>query len=203
VQHWRRLLAHGGEGKENLPYHIGEVVLVVAIGCMVIGLLAWLVFALDGVRSVSPAARSGSVANRLALALLVSLMVLFASFRPTVIARELDWGAVQLQRNGLRAIPLALYEFASILDRGAPIYLVRAATLYDEVGLSEKADARRDLLRKRARQFAVAIGAELIPDATSGPVLPEANHFVDTIGPEPPSDQCWMLPSLGIQYPRP
>ncbi|MBP2681340.1 MAG: hypothetical protein H6Q78_1203 [Candidatus Krumholzibacteriota bacterium] len=183
AKHWRWLVANGVDGQGDLTHHTIEGVLCVAAGCVVFGFITWLVFAFDGVRAVSPAARSGSVANGLALALLVTLTSFLATFRPISIARELDSAAERLRQDGLRVIPLALYEFASMLDPGTPTYLAGAAMLYDELGLDDTAAAKRDLLERRAAQFAGAVGAELVPIATSEETLPWS------IGPLDPIDQ--------------
>jgi len=188
ARHWRWLVANGVGEQGGLTHQTIEGVLCVATGCVVFGFLAWLVFAFDGVRAVSPVARSGSVANGLALALLVTLASFFANFRPTSAARDLNSAAERLRQDGLRVIPLALYEFASVLDPSSPTYLAGAATLYDELGLSHTAAAKRDLLERRATQFAAAVGAELVPIATSEKTLPWSFGPLDTIDQVPPYD---------------
>ena len=159
-----------------------ETVLVVAIGCVALGLLAWIVFALDGVRSISPASKSGTVANWMALVLLAVLVTLLATIHPATIAQELNFEATRLQHQGLRTVPLALYEAASIIDPGTPTPLVGAAMLCDELGFSDKADAKRKLLQMRADQFASAIGAELVPGVAPSPSSPPANQTWDAMG---------------------
>jgi hypothetical protein len=166
LKHWQRLVAENIGGEDRLIQQSTEGVLAVSAGCVIFGLLAWLVLALDGVRAVSPRPRSGSVANGLALALLVTLVFFLATFRPIPIARDLESAAARLQHHGMRITPIVLCEAASILDPGTPSHLARAATLYDELGLSDPANAKRDLLNQRAKQFASAIGAELVTDAT-------------------------------------
>lgn len=187
-KHWRWLLAEGVGGTGGVTHQSIESLLVVAVSCVVFGFFAWLILAFDGVRAVSPVARSGSVANRLALALLVLLVLFLATFRPTSIARDLESAAAQLQYHNLRIIPLALYEVASILDAGTPTYLAGAATLCDEMGLRDTAEAKRDLLHKRATQFASAVGAELVPTDTheSEMRLPWLNRPLDTSDHVPP-----------------
>lgn len=185
AKHWRWLVANGVGGQGGLTHQTIEGVLCVAAGCVVFGFLACLVFAFDGVRAVSPIARSSSVANGLALVLLVTLTCFFATFRPISIARDLDSAAERLRQDGLRVIPLALYEFASMLDPGTPTYLAGAAMLYDELGLDDTAEAKRDLLERRAAQFAGAVGAELVPIATSEKTLPWSIGPLDTIDQVP------------------
>jgi hypothetical protein len=163
TKHWRWLV-ETGLGRQDLTYQTIEGVLCVAAGCLVIGFFAWLAFALDGVRAVSPVARSSSVANRLALVLLVTLAAFLSTFRPASIARDLSSTAEHVRHQGLRIIPLALYDFASTLDPGTPTYLAEAAILSDELGMTGRAEAKRYLLGKRAAEFAGAVGAELVPN---------------------------------------
>ncbi len=158
-----------------------ETVLVAAIGCVALGLLAWLVSALDGVRSVSPASKSGTVANWMALVLLAGLVTFLATLHPSTIAQELNFEATRLQNQGLRTVPLALYEAASTIDPSTPTPLVRAAELCDEMGLSDEAEAKRNLLQMRADQFASAIGAELVPVVVPAPWSPPANQTWDAM----------------------
>lgn len=171
VRHWRWLVADsiGGGG---LPTHQAmEWILVVAAGCAIFGLIAWLALGLDGVRAVSPRGRSGPLSNWLALTLIVTLAIFSATFRPIPLAQDLAWTATQLKNQGMRIIPLALYQVATEFDPGTPSYLMRSITLYDELGMTEIANAKRDLLQKRAAQFALAVGAELVPTVPN-----EATH---------------------------
>ena len=190
--HWRWLVVNGVGGQRNLANQTIEGVLSVAAGCLVLGLLAWLVFAFDGVRAVSPVARSSSVADGLALALLVALASFFATFRPISVARDLNSTAERLRQQGLRMIPVALYEFASVLDPGTPTCLAGAATLYDELGLSDTAEAKRDLLERRAAQFANAVGAELVPITTPDDTSPWPDRDRDTIDQLPLFGPPWI-----------
>jgi len=171
LKHWRWLV--GDAAGEGAPIHTSiEWTLVLAAGGAVIGLLAWLATAFDGLRVVSPAARSSTVADGLGLTLLVALGVFLATFRPVPIARDLKSAAEGMRLHGLRLIPLALYEVASTLDPSSPDYLARSATLYDELGRGEKAIVKRDLLQERAALFAGAVGAELVPGAARETPLP-------------------------------
>jgi hypothetical protein len=161
LKHWRWLV--GDAGGENVPVHLSiEWTLILAAGCTVLGLLAWLAAAFDGLRVVSPTARSSGVADGLGLILLVSLAVLVATFKPVTIARDLESAAEGLRRHGLRVAPLALTEAASTLDPGSPDYQARAAALCDDLGRREEALAKRRLLQERAARFAGAVGAELV-----------------------------------------
>ncbi|MEJ2721698.1 MAG: hypothetical protein P8181_11265 [bacterium] len=189
--HWRWLMACNAGRGGGLTHRTVEEALIAAAGCAVLGSVVWLALALDGVRAVSPVARSGASANRMSLALLVALVIFLATFHPVSTARELDSAAVQLQNDGLRIIPLLLYEAASTLDPGSPAYPAGAAALYDEMGMTEEAAARRDRLRERAAQFARAIDAELITGNAREAPLPDLN----TIDCLPPFDDSqWLGP---------
>lgn len=163
ARQWLEIAPLVSGGTDGLTARTFEGVLMVAAGCMVVGAMAWLVQALDGLRLSSAVRRSSTTADGLALALVVSLTVLVATYRPTALASDLESAAVKLHSHGLRIIPLVLYESASRLDPGTPAYLAGAAQLHDELGSSETADARRELLRERAARFAETIDAELVP----------------------------------------
>ena len=79
-----------------------------------------------------------------------------------------------------------------MLDPGTPNHLARAATLYDELGLIETADAKRDLLQQQATQFAGAVGAELVPGITHDTTLPRADRSLDTVDHVPPDYLLWI-----------
>jgi hypothetical protein len=179
LKHWRWLV--GDAGGEGAPVHSSiEWTLVLAAGCVVLGILTWLATALDGLRVVSPAARSSGVADGLALVLLVSLAVLVASFQPTAIAHNLQSIAEGMQHHGLRVVPLTLYEAASALDPGAPDYLAQAAALCEGLGRPEDAAAKRSLLQQRAARFAGAVGAELVTGDTRAAPRPWVEEPFDS-----------------------
>lgn len=199
--HWRYLVAGGAGSEVRLMHQSIEGIIAVAAGCVVVGLLTWLALAFDGVRAVSPVTRSSSFANGLAVALLVTLVLFLATFRPIDIARDLESAAERLQHQGMRIIPLVLCEAATKLDPGTPAHLARTAALYDELGLSETANAKRDVLEKRATQFANAVGAELIPEAVHEPPIPSTDRPLNTIDGVPPHDLQWVEPVIGGYQP--
>ena len=187
VTHWRWLAANAVGAGGYLSHQTIEGIICVAAACAAFGFLAWLAFAFEGVRAVAPVTRSGSVANGLALALLVTLVAFLATVRPVPIARDLDLAAERLHHQGLRMIPLALYDVASLLDPGTPAYLAEAITICDELGLKTTADAKRDLLRKRAAQFADAIDAQLVPAGTREATLLWLNRPLYMLDPPQPN----------------
>jgi hypothetical protein len=169
VLHWRSLAAvsagHDIGAEAGAAAASTEIALIVAGICAGVGLLAWLVQALDGVRVVSPFVRSNPLANRLALALLASLGLLVATFQPVFCARHLSAAATRLREHRLRLIPLALCEAAASLDPSEPSYLVEAASLCEALGRADDAAEKRAVLRRRAEHYAGAVGAELVAGA--------------------------------------
>jgi hypothetical protein len=179
TRHWRWVVGLGtGEVDPAV-----EATLCVAAGCMFLGFFGWLASALDGVRAVSPVARSAHVADGLALALLATLVTFFAFFRPAPTARDLVVAAEELHDGGLRYIPLALYEAASVLDPATPEYTTPAIALYEDVGLKRAADAKRELLEARAARFADAVGADLLFCNRALPLESEAEPGPDALFP--------------------
>ncbi len=199
ANHWRWLAGNAVGSGGYLSHQTIEGILVVAAACVAFGLLAWLALAFEGVRAVSPVTRSGSVANGLALALLVTLVAFLATVRPVPIARDLDLAAERLHQQGLRMIPLALYDVASLLDPGTPAYLAEAITVCDELGLKTTADAKRDLLRKRAAQFANAIDAQLVPAGTREATLLWLNRPLYMLDPPQPNLRSMERADAGNQ----
>lgn len=197
VTHWRWLAGNAVSAGGYLSNQTIEGILGVAVACVAFGFLAWLAFAFEGVRAVSPVTRSGSVANGLALALLVTLVAFLATVRPIPIARDLDLAAERLHHQGLRMIPLGLYDAASLLDPGTPAYLAEAITICDELGLKTTADAKRDLLRKRAAQFADAIDAQLVPAGTREATLLWLNRPLYMMDPPQPDLRSMVRADAG------
>lgn len=134
-----------------------EIFLVAATGVVAVGLLTWIVQALDGARRVSSMRRSPAFANAVSLALLVSLALFSMTYRPVSLAQSLGAAAVALHRDGLRVIPLGLAEAAARLDPASPEYLAHAALLNDELGMKDAAQAKRDTLERRMKKYAELI----------------------------------------------
>jgi hypothetical protein len=134
-----------------------EIVLIAATGVVILALLTWIVQALEGARRVSPNRRSHAFADAVCVALLVSLVLFSATFRPVSLARSLGVASVALHRDGLCVIPLGLAEAAARLDRASPEYLAHAALLNDELGMTDAAQAKRDEIESRMERYAELI----------------------------------------------
>jgi hypothetical protein len=107
-----------------------------------------------------------------------------------------------MQHQGLRIIPLALCEVAWVFDPGTPRYLTRAAMLCDDMGMSDRADSKRDLLRRRATVFASAVNAELVYETTRQGAMPWEGRPANSIDHVPLHNPPWIEP-FDIEQPRP
>jgi len=172
LAHWRWVAGTAaagplspGHGPVNLSAVVPrgvEALLCAAAACAAFGIIAWLVSAFEGLRAVAPSSRSPRTADRIALSLLAALVFFFAVFRPVSAARDLQSAAEELRRQGLRLVPLALYETASLLDPASPTYAVEAIELCDEAGMKGAAEIKRYHLQAQAARFASAAGADLV-----------------------------------------
>ncbi|UCH83719.1 MAG: hypothetical protein JSW50_14915 [Candidatus Latescibacterota bacterium] len=191
INHWRWLAPQARDGQGSLTHQSIEWILIVAACCVACGILAWLALAFDGVRMVSSRAHTGSAANWLSLLLIATLVLFLATIRPSLIAAELASAGTRCQHHGMRMIPLALCEAASILDPATPHYLAKSAMLNDELGMSERAALKRGLLHERATQFAGAVGAKLVPVVADEPTIPWAEAPLIWSGHQPLHEIWW------------
>lgn len=121
------------------------------IAATVLGGLAWVVQALNGVRLAGCASsrRTVSRGNWAAVALLISIIAFSAFSRPVVVAEALGRGAASARHCGMRIIPLHLFLVAIRLDPSRPDYVVNAIELYEDIGEQVTADEiRRDLVNR-------------------------------------------------------
>jgi hypothetical protein len=114
--------------------------------------ILWLVQALDGARRVTTS-RSLVIADAASLALLASIAIFIAAFRPAAVAENLHATAVMLRVDGYRLIPLRLNEAAARLDPATPAYLAEAVELYGAVNMWEKAEQKRKDLETKANEY--------------------------------------------------
>jgi hypothetical protein len=137
-----------------------ETIFVIATVGGVVMLLAWIVQALDGSRRVSNR-RSVAGSNVVSIVLLVTLVLGAVSFRPIEFARDLDVAGTALRAEGFRLIPLKLSEAAARLDPAAPVYVADAAELAKELGMTELAREKREILERRMETYmAILLQAE-------------------------------------------
>lgn len=168
LAHWRRLWdftrssASPGISGATLEY-----ILIGAACALVACLVLWIVQALDAVRQTNRARRSYVLADAVGLSLLVAVILFSSTFRPASFASSLATVSATLHRDGLRVIPLGLVEAAAHLDPASPTYLARAASIYDEMGNTEAADARRAVIERRLREYAELILSERVSDSVA------------------------------------
>ncbi|HSG28739.1 MAG TPA: hypothetical protein VLA34_09680, partial [Candidatus Krumholzibacterium sp.] len=108
-----------------------EYVLAGASLLAALGVVAWTVQALNGMRLAAPAKdrRPDPGKNWAAVALLASLAAFSIFFRPVMIAEALDAGASVAESRGMRIIPLHMSLVAARLDPSRPEYTVKAIGL--------------------------------------------------------------------------
>jgi hypothetical protein len=151
--HWRWLWEKTRFGENpGVSGFSMEMILTAAAGVAVIAILSWIAQALDGAR-VASKRRSFAMADTAGTALLVSLVLLMATFHPSTVAVHLHSASVSLHNDGFRFIPLGLCEAASRLDPASPRYQAFAADLNEELGRMEAAAARRTALERRAEEY--------------------------------------------------
>jgi hypothetical protein len=125
-----------------------EKIVLVAGGLAAVGMLGWLVQALEGARLVqvetgTPRGRRGDLYG---LALLGAVAALFALAEPAPVARYLGREARTLQEQGLRLIPLVMVRTATVLDPGRTDYTVTTLEILDAMGRPRPAAEIRNRL---------------------------------------------------------
>ena len=179
-------------GRAAVPDIAVEVVVLSAAVLAVLGALAWIAAGLDGARlQALRAGERGEVhGDRVALALLVSLLLALLCLRPARLASDLDRFASSLQHDGYRLVPTCLELAAMRLDRAEPRYAMACAELLDTMGKHEPARELRDDLRRRWETYAehllqeeVRIGSVLYPPlmTVTGEPEPLPSTFTDSL----------------------
>jgi len=200
-------------GRAAVPDIAVEVVVLSATVMAVIGGLAWIAAGLDGARlqALRAGERSGVHGDRVALALLVSLLLALLCLRPARMANDLDRFAMALQHDGYRLVPTCLELGAMRLDRAEPRYAMACAELLDTMGKHESARALRDDLRRRWETYAehllqeeVRIGSVLYPPlmTVTGEPEPLPSTFMDSLL-VPPATVDSLLSPHAISPPLP
>jgi hypothetical protein len=139
-----------------------ERLFLFAAAVLVLGGLAWIALALDAARlqGVVPAVSRRHRGDWFAAALVVTLILSAAVFRPAGVAQRMDHYAVALQDEGLRIIPLWLERSAVGLDPAQPTYTLRCAELYAALGQTGRAEQLRASLDGRWVTYATMLRAE-------------------------------------------
>jgi hypothetical protein len=115
------------------------------------GALAWIAQALDGARLAghrigNPGQPRGDWA---AAALIVAIVALLVTVKPSRVAETLDRFAVSARQEGLRIIPLQAARAAIRLDPSRPEYAVQAIEINEAMGRKDAALALRRELAER------------------------------------------------------
>ena len=137
------------------------------VAILAVGILAWLVSALEGGRlAAGPrVVRAVSGADRVPAALLIALVALTIWFRPLDAAHGLDRLTSTLVADGLRLAPLWTARAASSLAPGEPRLEMRVAERQAALGRHEVATAIREDLQRRWHELAVAAPGDAVGPA--------------------------------------
>ncbi|HZM14482.1 MAG TPA: hypothetical protein VFE28_00640 [Candidatus Krumholzibacteria bacterium] len=166
---WR---CNANAGDDAVPGIALEVLFLLAAAFAACGTLIGIAGSLDGARlqALRAGQRTGLHGDRVALALLVTVVLALLLLRPVRLAADLDRFAAPLQHDGYRLVPLCLELGAMGLDRADPSYPMVCAELFDTLGKHERAAALRNDLRRRWESYAehllreeVRIGGVLYP----------------------------------------
>ncbi len=164
---------NAGMGERGIPGEFLEYVFLASLFVVLGGCFAWLVQALEGMRRGAPAGDRHAHGQPLALALIVVIGLFLATFRPAKTAETLDHFAVAMRLDGLRVIPLYLELGAVRLDPATPLFALRAAELYAELGWPDEARHLRDMLHGRWSSYSRAIERESSRPALQMPQMPQ------------------------------
>lgn len=138
-----------------------------AVGLL--GMLAWIIQWLDGVRLAGyrTGRDEGAPGDWAAAALLVAIVAFLTMFHPTNVAETLDNLAVSTRLDGLRVIPLYASEAAMRLDPSQPAYALHAVEMNESLGRTEAARAMRRGLDERWKAYEMMVGE--VSGAMDGP----------------------------------
>jgi hypothetical protein len=148
-----------------------------------IGILAWIVQALDGARLAVPVAERAKRprSDMFAFALLVTIVAYSVLFNPVMIAGYADRFAETAQQEGFRVVPLYAARAAMWLDPSQPSYSVRAIGLYDALGKKQDASVLRNELYERWKSCEGEFVRHGLISRSSGPELTRADTGIDDI----------------------
>jgi hypothetical protein len=148
--------------------------------------LLWISQALDGARR--GAVRLGVDGIRrgdgFALGLLVAGALFFVSFDPPSVARDLDSLVVETHERGFQTVPLYLSRMAARLDPAEPLYVLRTAEIYEEMGERHTARMLRSKLQYQRQHYEHLLEPQNAPALAPGWRSPQDPGFVGP--PEPP-----------------
>ena len=139
-----------------------EVTFLLAGVGMLLGILGWIVQALEGSRQASSRG-AGSVrprGDRYAIALAASLAVFVLATDSVDIARKLDIQSSLLKESGCRVIPLYLSLAAHRCDPSQSRYAIQAMDLYAELGREDQAGHLRARLNENLGSYVELVRLE-------------------------------------------
>jgi hypothetical protein len=192
---WLWHLNQSFAGASRVPRSALELgFLVSAVGAIGAAFL-WLVQAMDGARLASRTSGRVPHGQRVSLALLTAIVAFIGLWQPIAVGSMLDQFAVALRLEGLRVLPLVMELGAAKLDPAEPIYLSRAADLYERLGQRDRAQELRSELDQRWSVYERTVRAEHPRQAgpTRSPAGPDPMQ-----GPMPPPIQAGPMPPLPI-----
>lgn len=166
-----------------------EYILIGLSAAVVLGGLAWIVQALNGVRLAgrAPNRKAVSRKNWAAVALIVTVIVFPLLSRPADVAEALDREAAATGGEGMRIIPLHLSRAAVHLDPSRPEYVIRTIGFYEANGDQSTADAMRRELVARLEPSVPLLEEEgiVIPTAVvpAGRIIPATPDIEAVDGP--------------------
>jgi len=159
-----------------------EASFLIAAGFLVLGFLAYIAQALQGMRQVmiEPGFKSRIKGDYYAVAVMAFVVVLVVVANPAQMAYQLDVGGDILREEGLQAIPLQLTLAASHLDPGKPEYTMQAMELYAELGQMDKAETLRLDLDRDLGTYVAMVQKQAVSEfglaraGTSAPARPHS-----------------------------
>lgn len=148
-------------GLLSLPQDDLEIALIAIVAVGLIGALAWIVQALDGMRlaGLRPDGEPHARGDLAALALVVAVAAFVGLFQPAEIARDLDRFAVAMRWEGMRLVPLCAATCAMRLDPSRPEYTLHVIAMNESLDRLGEAEALRDDLAQRWDAYARAFPA--------------------------------------------
>ncbi len=152
-----------------------EQSLLVLACAVLLGLLAWIVQALEGARLAAGQhfVRSINTADRFPAALLAALVVFGLLFSPADAARQFDMLSRTLVEDGFRYIPLWTQRAAAALDQSESIYMLRVAERHEALGRTEQAQEIRQRLAGNWQRYALASSGEETTIPATDPISRE------------------------------
>jgi hypothetical protein len=164
------LLAHGlqiwnlnrGVDEASIGAVTLEYGLLLAAGILAVGLVVWVAQALEGARQMmgDPGIRLRMRGDWYAAALMCALVTTAIAWDPAALARQMDSGAVILQEQGFRVIPMELTRTAHRLDPAPTEYAVRAIELFEDLGRRDDAVRLRLELEENLASYLALINTE-------------------------------------------